>query len=109
MKEKIDSLRQSFLQELKEASSSEAVEKLRLAYVGKKGAVTELLKGLKSAGAEQKRELGQHINQLKKQVEEDLAKQVEIIRSAEEQREIDSAERSCSGSWRRSSCQWALR
>jgi len=93
MKEKIDSLRQSFLQELKEASSSEAVEKLRLAYVGKKGAVTELLKGLKSAGAEQKRELGQHINQLKKQVEEDLAKQVEIIRSAEEQREIDSAER----------------
>ena len=92
MKEKIDSLRQGFEQELAKAASSEAVEKLRVAYLGRKGSVTELLKGLKDVGAQEKKELGQHINQLKKQVEERLSQQVEAIRAAEEQREIDSAQ-----------------
>ncbi|WP_322176047.1 phenylalanine--tRNA ligase subunit alpha [Acutalibacter caecimuris] len=92
MKEKINGLRESFEQELAKAASSEAVEKLRVAYLGKKGSVTELLKGLKSVSADQKKELGQHINQLKKQVEERLAQQVEAIRAAEEQRELAAAE-----------------
>ncbi len=92
MKGKIESLRQAFEAELGQAATSEAVEKLRVAYLGKKGSVTELLKGLKGAGADQKKELGQHINQLKRQVEERLAQQVETIKAAEIQREIDAAE-----------------
>lgn len=92
MKEKIDGLRQSFERELQNAASSEAVEKLRVAYLGKKGSVTGLLKGLKDVSAQEKKELGQHVNQLKKQVEEKLAQQIEAIKAAEEQREIQSAE-----------------
>ncbi len=92
MKGKIESLRQAFEAELGQTATSEAVEKLRVAYLGKKGSVTELLKGLKGAGADQKKELGQHINQLKRQVEERLAQQVETIKAAEIQREIDAAE-----------------
>lgn len=92
MKEKIESLRESFEQELSRAGSSDAVEKLRVAYLGKKGSVTGLLKGLKDVGAQEKKELGQHINLLKKQVEERLGQQIEAIRAAEEQREIQSVE-----------------
>ncbi len=92
MKGKIESLRQAFEAELGQTATSEAVEKLRVAYLGKKGSVTELLKGLKGAGADQKKELGQHINQLKRQVEERLAQQVETIKAAEIQREIDAPE-----------------
>ena len=36
MKEKMEALRQSFEQELQKAASSDAVEKLRVAYLGKK-------------------------------------------------------------------------
>lgn len=93
MKEKIDSLRESFEQELSRTMSSDAVEQLRVAYLGKKGSVTGLLKSLKDVGAQEKKELGQHINQLKKQVEERLAQRVESIRAAEEQREIAAMER----------------
>ncbi|MCI8385681.1 MAG: phenylalanine--tRNA ligase subunit alpha [Acutalibacter sp.] len=93
MKEKIDSLRESFEQELSRTMSSDAVEQLRVAYLGKKGSVTGLLKSLKDVGAQEKKELGQHINQLKKQVEERLAQRVESIRAAEEQREIAAVER----------------
>lgn len=93
MKERIEGLRESFEQELKAAGSSEAVEKLRVAYLGKKGSVTELLKGLKDVGAEQKKELGQHVNLLKRGVEQRLSERIEEIRAAEEQREIERAER----------------
>lgn len=92
MKEKIDGLRKAFEQELAAASTSEAIEKLRVAYLGKKGSVTGLLKDLKDVGAQQKKELGQHINQLKRQVEERLAQQVEAVKAAEEQLLIDSAD-----------------
>ncbi len=93
MKEKIESLRESFEQELSRTMSSDAVEQLRVAYLGKRGSVTGLLKSLKDVGAQEKKELGQHINQLKKQVEERLAQRVESIRAAEEQREIAAVER----------------
>ena len=63
-----------------------------MAYLGKKGSVTELLKGLKSVAGDQKKEMGQLINQLKRQVEEGIAQQVETIRAAEEERQIASAE-----------------
>lgn len=92
MKEKIEALRAAFEQELTEAKNSEAIERLRVAYLGKKGSVTELLKGLKDVSAEQKREMGQHINQLKRQVEESIADQVERLRAAEEERLTASAE-----------------
>ncbi len=92
MKEKIEALARQFQHELSGAGTSEAVEKLRVAYLGKKGSVTALLKGLKEVSAEQKKEAGQHINQLKKQVEEKLSQQVDAIRAAEEQRQVEAAE-----------------
>ena len=66
MKETIEALRQSFEKELQAAQNSDAVEKLRVAYLGKKGSVTELLKGLKAVAGDQKKEMGQLINQLKR-------------------------------------------
>ncbi len=72
----IDALRQQFLGELEAAQNSESVEKLRVAYLGKKGSVTELLKGLKSVAGDQKKEMGQLINQLKRQVEEGISQQM---------------------------------
>ena len=92
MKEQIDALRQQFLGELEAAQNSESVEKLRVAYLGKKGSVTELLKGLKSVSGDQKKEMGQLINQLKRQVEEGISQQMGKIHAAEEERLIASAE-----------------
>ena len=92
MKEKIEALKARFNADLEAAKNSDALEKLRVAYLGKKGSVTELLKGLKDVSGEEKRELGQHINSLKKQVEEQLAGQVEKLKAAEQDRLIASAE-----------------
>ena len=92
MKETIDALRESFRRELEQARDSEAAEKLRVAYLGKKGSVTGLLKGLKDVAADQKKAMGQAINQLKKEVEEGISAQVEKIHAAEEEALVAAAE-----------------
>ena len=53
MKETIEALRQSFEKELQAAQNSDVVERLRVAYLGKKGSVPELLKGLKAVSGEE--------------------------------------------------------
>ena len=72
MKEKIEQLKTRFETELAQAAGSEDIEKLRIAYLGKKGGVTDLLKGLKDVSGQQKKELGQEINRLKTYVVQKL-------------------------------------
>jgi phenylalanyl-tRNA synthetase alpha chain len=68
MEEKIRQL----LEEAKrfEAESPEAVEAFRIQYLGKKGHLNALFADFKTVPAEQKKEIGQHINTLKQYVTE---------------------------------------
>ena len=59
IKESISELRQKFDADLSEVRDSESIEKLRVSYLGKKGSVTELLKGLKDLSGAEKKEFGQ--------------------------------------------------
>lgn len=93
MKEKINQLVLAFQAELENAANSEAAEKLRVSYLGKKGQVTELLKGLKDAPVSEKKELGQLINQLKRQVEESISAKLAKIKAEEIERMVQSAEK----------------
>ena len=97
IRENIAELRQKFETELSAVRDSDAVEKIRVAYLGKKGSVTELLKGLKDLSGAEKKEFGQMINLLKREVDEKITAQVEAIRKAEEDRLVNSATR-----WKRS-------
>ena len=56
-----------------QVSSMDALEAMRVAYLGKKGSVTELLKGLKSLSVDEKKEMGRYINELKAHVSEHIA------------------------------------
>ena len=81
IRENIAELRQKFETELSAVRDSETVEKIRVAYLGKKGSVTELLKGLKDLSGEEKKEFGQTINLLKREVDEKITAQI-IINTA---------------------------
>jgi phenylalanyl-tRNA synthetase alpha chain len=67
MKEKIQELKASFQNELSNATSAELLEALRVSFLGKKGAVAELMKGLRDV--EDKKTAGQLINSFKNEVE----------------------------------------
>ncbi|MBP5690624.1 MAG: phenylalanine--tRNA ligase subunit alpha [Bacteroidaceae bacterium] len=68
MIEKIEQL----ISEIKElrAASAEELESLRLKYLSKKGAINELMADFRNVPAEQKREVGQKLNELKNMAQE---------------------------------------
>ncbi len=81
MQERIEELRAGFKASLAEALDAAALENLRVAYLGKKGCIAELMKGLRDV--EDKKAAGQLINSLKNEVEEELSKATEQLRAAQ--------------------------
>ena len=58
MESKINSLKAKFEEELEKIESVADLEGVRVAYLGKKGSVTDLLKGMKDLSNEERKELG---------------------------------------------------
>ena len=58
---------------LEQPRSAEELEALRLKYTSKKGALNEIIRAFKEVPAEEKRELGMAVNELKRFVEERMA------------------------------------
>ncbi len=81
MKEKIEALRAEFLSALAAVRSAEEMEALRVATLGKKGSVSELMQGLRDVPKEEKKNVGMWINTLKTEVEERIAKRTEELQS----------------------------
>ena len=73
MEKKIAKIMEDFSEAARSASDSTSVEKLRVAFLGKKGEVAELMKDLKSAPSEQKKEFGQLVNALKQEAAQSIA------------------------------------
>ena len=92
MEKKIAEIIKNFTEAARDASDSASVEKLRVAFLGKKGEIAELMKDLKSVPADQKKEFGQKINQLKKDVESRLTDLTAAIEQKEMEALINSAE-----------------
>ncbi len=91
MKERIEELRSGFSAALASAGDDAALEALRVEYLGKKGHVAELMKGLRDV--EDKKAAGQLINTLKCEVEAAIAEAKEIMRRAAIDRKVRSAKK----------------
>lgn len=68
MIEKLDRLRDVALERISETSSLDELETARSAVMGRKGALTILLKELGKLEPEKRREVGQHANKLKEEI-----------------------------------------
>lgn len=65
MNEKITSLMGEINAKVSEISDLAELDKIRVAYLGKKGSITALLKGMKDLSPEEKKTFGSEVNQLK--------------------------------------------
>lgn len=65
IKEEINSLHQALLAALRSAATTDALEKIRIDFLGRSGRIATLMKQLKQMSLEQKKELGPLFNQLK--------------------------------------------
>lgn len=90
MESKIASLKEKFEAELSAIENTAELENIRVAYLGKKGSVTDLLKGMKSLSNDEKKTFGQKVNELKNAVADKIAEKTAELKEMEIQREINS-------------------
>ncbi|MGN0161482.1 MAG: phenylalanine--tRNA ligase subunit alpha [Lachnospiraceae bacterium] len=72
MKEKLQSIREKALAQIKSSDSLDKLNEIRVAYLGKKGELTEVLKGMKDVSAEERPMVGQLVNDTRNAIEERL-------------------------------------
>jgi phenylalanyl-tRNA synthetase alpha chain len=81
MQEKIQALKASFKEALSSVNTPAALEEIRVSFLGKKGAIAELMKGLRDVA--DKKSAGQLINTFKNEVEEEISRAETELREAE--------------------------
>ena len=91
MKVQIEQLRADFREALSTAANAEALETLRIAYLGKKGHVSSLMQNLRNV--EDKKTAGQLINGLKTEVEESLKNREAELERAEIEARVRGAKK----------------
>ena len=92
MNQEIAALTEKFEAELKKIENALDLENMRVAYLGKKGSVTALLKSMGTLSGEARRELGQEVNELKDRVAERIAVRKEELQALELKRQIDAVD-----------------
>ncbi|MFH1560321.1 MAG: phenylalanine--tRNA ligase subunit alpha [Chloroflexota bacterium] len=79
----LEELQARALEELKASSSSETVEQWRVAYLGRRGELTLVLRGLAPLAPEERRTVGAAANKVKALLEESLAEAEQAMKGAE--------------------------
>ncbi len=70
MKQKLEEIRANAARELAEASDSQALESLRVKYLGKKGEVTAIFKQMGKLSPEERPVIGQLANEVRAFIED---------------------------------------
>ena len=91
MKERIEGLNARFTEELKSAASLAELDVLRINFLGKKGEVAELMKGLRDVA--DKKAAGQLINSFKTEIEQAIAEAEKALKEAEIAAQVRSAKK----------------
>ena len=89
MDNKILQLKEQFEKELTSIGDLSELENVRVSYLGKKGSVTGLLKGMKELSNEEKKSFGQAVNELKGAVAEKIAQKTAELKEMQVQKEIE--------------------
>ncbi len=88
MDDKIKNLKETLEKELASTPNLVDLDKIRVAYLGKKGSITGLLKGMKDLSHEERKEFGKKVNELKSSVAETIEKKKAELKEKEIEAEI---------------------
>ena len=75
MNSKVEELRARFQSEMNAVRDAEGLEKLRVAFLGKKGFITDVMKTMRDMDENDRKEMGRYMNEFKAQVTQELAEQ----------------------------------
>jgi phenylalanyl-tRNA synthetase alpha chain len=81
MSEPLDHLREEIVDRIGRSVSEVEVEQLRVEYLGRKGTLTGLLRGLKDVSAEERPQRGEQLNRLRSFIEEQIAARLQALKA----------------------------
>ena len=90
MNDKLNAVKAELEKELAAVVDAAGLENIRVAYLGKKGSITELLKGMKDLSVEEKKDFGQKVNVLKNEATEKITEKMQELKAKEIEKEINS-------------------
>ena len=87
MKDKLEQIRKEALEQIEAATDMEQLNEIRVAYLGKKGKLTEVLKGMRKVPPEERPQVGQMVNDTRTLIETtmDASRRTIAARLREEQ------------------------
>ncbi|NCC86695.1 MAG: phenylalanine--tRNA ligase subunit alpha [Clostridia bacterium] len=88
MKEKLETIRQAALQELKSVEIMSELDSLRIKYLGKKGELTAVLKQMGKLSAEERPVIGQVANEVRGSIEDFIDKCERSIKQADQEKKL---------------------
>ena len=90
MQEKLLAIKEAAFNEISAAENSGALEEIRVKYLGKKGELTTILRGMGSLSPEERPVVGKLVNEVKSEVEEKLEEAVKKIKEREKNAKLAS-------------------
>lgn len=90
MQEKLQAIENIALEELKAAKDSTAIEAIRVKYLGKKGELTAILRGMKDLSKEERPVVGKLANEVREKIEEELDLVLTEIKNKEKNDRLNS-------------------
>ncbi len=90
MQEKLQAIENIALEELKAAKDSTAIEAIRVKYLGKKGELTAILRGMKDLSKEERPVVGKLANEVREKIEKELDLVLTEIKNKEKNDRLNS-------------------
>ena len=92
MKEQIESLKKQAIEEIAKSESSKELNDLRVKYLGKKGELTSLLRGMGELSPEERPKMGALVNSAKQEVENEIQEKEKELAKKELQEKLEKEE-----------------
>ena len=93
MKDKLQKILNSFEDDIKKVTNYDDLEKLRVEYLSKKGYIPQIMPMLRDIPNDQKREVGQLVNNVKNQIEDGLKNTKQVLDLKEIKKTISNSEK----------------
>ncbi len=89
MKEQIEKIRQSALEEIKNANDEKVLNDARVKYLGKKGELTLILRGMGGPSPEERPVIGSLVNEVRDEIENLIEEREKEFKTAEIKRKLE--------------------
>ncbi|MBM7870071.1 phenylalanyl-tRNA synthetase alpha chain [Clostridium pascui] len=83
MQEKLNLIKDNAIEELKKVNDAQELESIRVKYLGKKGELTQILRGMGALSAEERPIVGKVVNEVRSNIEELIESTYRVIKEKE--------------------------